>query len=681
MVLGVNHDRKPKKRRLSRSLEEHLPDFFGFPPPSDGAQPFRKCIKEFLGRHARLTLPPSLFPTLMAWRIALRLDLSTVSVDVVEEDVTTSRRPVYCDHCRVVGWSGHPVCRKRYHFIIRADKGESKMSSDADAEAEADDEATIYQSNSCLDDNKHLLHAVVHSNGFGHLLTLNGREGGSPSLAGLHIMDFWDRLSESLSVRKVSVMDVSKKYGLEYRLLHAVSKGHSWYGDWGYHFGAGCYALTQDAYRKAVDTLSAFPLSPFLFHSRQPPTRLHAVISFYQSLSNTEFATFKDLFSCLLSLLRRMRSSDHPHSLASNILCAWTRNDVECLQQAMIKLLLASAAWVSRRALEGAMCKAASSELLDYSLKHLGGKASVNGFVRSRFNPSSTVVEYRLEPWTSMNSISDMDLNYPSKEQVICDLKFLYESLLHPNTMTIYKHQRMRDQVIDSATKLLDCKQFMKFYKPEKMTVEIPRAIQLWCHVQLADQPKGEPVIPPELVVLPHNATVADLKSAATQAFQEVYVMFKRFQAEKLVEYGSIADSFTLKFLVGSGGSILIEGKCQAKYGLTRFRLERGVETWTVDCTCGAKDDDGERMLACDTCSVWQHTRCLGIDSSNAIPSKFVCMRCTNSYQKTDYNSAKQSNSASLSSTSYCRGKAKAAATDACGLRLTSNLTVAFDVL
>ncbi|KAK1348655.1 hypothetical protein POM88_054955 [Heracleum sosnowskyi] len=68
-----------------------------------------------------------------------------------------------------------------------------------------------------LEDTTHLLHGVVHSNGYGHLLRVNGREGGS----------------------RVSVMDVSKKYGLEFCLIHAITKGHSWYGDWGYEFGAG----------------------------------------------------------------------------------------------------------------------------------------------------------------------------------------------------------------------------------------------------------------------------------------------------------------------------------------------------------------------------------------------------------------------------------------------------------
>lgn len=52
------------------------------------------------------------------------------------------------------------------------------------------------------------------------------------------------------------------------------------------------------------------------------------------------------------------------------------------------------------------------------------------------------------------------------------------------------------------------------------------------------------------------------------------------------------------------------------------------METWTLDCRCGAKDDDGERMLACDGCGVWQHTRCVGIDDMCSVPVKFVCCKC-----------------------------------------------------
>lgn len=233
-----------------------------------------------------------------------------------------------------------------------------------------------------------------------------------------------------------------------------------------------------------------------------------------------------------------------------------------------------------------------------------------------------------------MHNGFDLNSNHPSEEQIVCDLKFLYESILHPDTMVNFKPQPMWERLLDSATKLLDSKQFMKDYETDRIAAENPSAIQLWCHVELSDRPKDDLALPPELVVLPLNATVADLKSETTKAFQEVYAMFRRFQAEKLPEFGFIEDSITLKFLVGLSASIRVQGGCRAKQGLHRFRMERGMEKWTVDCTCGAKDDDGERMLACDTCGVWQHTRCAGIDNSDAIPTKFVCLSCFKLYSK-----------------------------------------------
>lgn len=86
------------------------------------------------------------------------------------------------------------MCRKRYHFIIRRE--ESGVPIDDDDDLEMEDWVYLQ-----LEDHTHLLHAVVHSNGYAHLLTLNGREGGSRLLSGRQIMDFWDRLSTSLAVR------------------------------------------------------------------------------------------------------------------------------------------------------------------------------------------------------------------------------------------------------------------------------------------------------------------------------------------------------------------------------------------------------------------------------------------------------------------------------------------------
>ncbi|CAI0555967.1 unnamed protein product [Linum tenue] len=724
---------RPLKRARRNRVTADLHDFLTFPGEElnsssespGGGGPFRETVKAFLARHARLTSPPSLFPSLLTWQTAFRVgdlvdgpDLSplVVALDVVEEDVTRSSASVYCNQCRVVGWSNHPVCRKRYHFIIRANGspsdgfqklcsrcGNSLQLSESrckwcDFVLTTDDLAEWVYSQ--FEDSSHLLHGVVHSNGYGHLLRVNGKEGGSQTLTGTHVMNFWDRLCTSLSVRKVSVMDVSRKYGTEYRLLHAITKGHSWYGNWGYEFGNGSYGLTSETYRQVVETLSRVPLDQILFHGRGPRTSLQAAISFYKSLSNSELLTLKDLFSFLLRLLQEsnMATSESVSTVkrdlggcpSSRVLCAWSRNDVEELQESMIKVLTAASGetkWVARHTLKGVMCKRASPELLDYSLKHLGGKLASNCMmVQARCSPSSYDVEFRLEPVSSA-PFQTLESNYPSRQQVKSDLKFLFDSLVNPETMVQYRPSTTRQTVIDAATKLTDCKEFMKDFKPYQKLVNNPLGIYLMCQVELSDQFKEEnhPTIPPELLVLPWNATVVDLKNEAARAFREVYAMCKRLQVDALLDYGLVEDSFTLKFLIGSTGAVKVKGTCPSKSAVNRYRLERGTENWTVDCTCGAKDDDGERMLACDSCGVWQHTRCIGIENCDPTPDKFMCIRCMNllSHQRSDQKSScsitntEQSSKGSTSqdNVSTCR-EAEAAA-----VKVESNeLTVTFSV-
>lgn len=46
-------------------------------------------------------------------------------------------------------------------------------------------------------------------------------------------------------------------------------------------------------------------------------------------------------------------------------------------------------------------------------------------------------------------------------------------------------------------------------------------------------------------------------------------------------------------------------------------------------CCCGVRDDDGERMIVCDSCGFWVHTRCNGVrDTEEEPPSGFACKPC-----------------------------------------------------
>lgn len=675
-------------KRVKRRVTAELSDFLTFPARSAGVGPFRERVREFLSKHATPPPPPSLFQHLMTWQILFRvgdptMDGAVVCLDVVEEDVASSTS-VYCDQCRVVGWSGNPVCTKRYHFIIKADGhsiggyhkscagcsdilhlSESRCKSCNHVMTAKDVEDWIYHQ---LDNTTHLLHSVVHSNGFGHLLRVNGREGGSRVLSGCHIMDFWDRLCTLLGVRKVSVMDVSKKFGLDYRLLYSVTKGHPWYGDWGYEFGAGSFALTLDAYKAAMDTLSKQPLPNFLSQGRKPRTHLQDVISFYQSLSECELVNIKDLFCFLMNLIRDARKGGssnvnddtckkHRNSTSST-LCAWTRRDIERVEDTMFRVLRAVSGtnWVSWRALRGAVCKvAASPELLDYCLKEIEGKETVDGMVvHAQCNSNSGAIEYRLEQGdvSANNGMSGISVGvtchrarYPSEEQLIRDLRYLYEFLLCPETMV--KDGNRNEVMCSAARKILDCKQFMKDFALEGSGKSSRRGLEnsaisstkiyLSCQFELReDNEEAAAAInlpPPELLVLSPSATVGDLKLVASKAFEDVYLMFRKLVAEELVDYCGVDDSTQVKLLLGSSSlsTVKVRGRCFRKNGgvvYRRFRMERGVERWTVECSCGAKDDDGERMLACDVCGAWHHTRCAGISDSDVVPAKFICRKC-----------------------------------------------------
>jgi hypothetical protein len=53
-------------------------------------------------------------------------------------------------------------------------------------------------------------------------------------------------------------------------------------------------------------------------------------------------------------------------------------------------------------------------------------------------------------------------------------------------------------------------------------------------------------------------------------------------------------------------------------------------EGWTVRCTCGATEDDGEELVECGGgCKTWQHTRCvLGPCAKLARGAAFLCTWC-----------------------------------------------------
>ncbi|KAL0448275.1 UNVERIFIED_CONTAM: PHD finger protein [Sesamum latifolium] len=615
---------RPTKRLVKRRVTADLSDFLTFPTDADlpSPKPFRTTVRAFLTKHALLPPPSSLFPHLLTWQVLFRVgDLAgddggpaVVCLDVVEEDVARSRS-VYCDQCRVVGWSSNPVSAKRYHFIIKADGNsiagynktcagcgdalhmtDSRCKSCNHVMTTEDVEDWMYQQ---LESTTHLLHGVVHANGYGHLLRVNGREGGSRLLSGRHIMNFWDRLCNMLGVSCFST-SICEQKGQCHGCVKEERTGFpvaSFCGErssmvWrlGLSVWAGSFSLTFDDYKMAVANLSSLPLALFQSQGRKPRTRLQDLVSFYQSISERELVTIRDLFCFLMSLIHDgrnapIRADDSPckklKTSESRALCSWTIEDIRRVEDAMFKVLRAvsGSTWVSWRSLRGAVCKVGTPELLDYCLKELKGKQAAPAWL------SLPAVFPTLVPWstgsasvpanTSMNGFPMA--SYPSEERLLRDLKYFYECMLHPETMVFHVPPAKRNLAVSSATKILDCKQFVKDYQPERfLSASKENAVQLLCEVDLMEQPEEcchNP--PPELLVLSSDATIADLKLEAMRAFQDVYLMFRRFQADELVGYGGVDESTQIKLLLGSTEFVRVRGRFLGKNGLGRFRMER----------------------------------------------------------------------------------------------------------
>lgn len=203
-------------------------------------------------------------------------------------------------------------------------------------------------------------------------------------------------------------MDISKKYGIDYRLVHTIANGHPWYGNWGYEFGSASYGLTLDAYKEAITTLSNLSLSLFSHNPRRPRTHLQNVISFYQSISDSKLETLRDLFSFMLRFIQKTHTSyksgrcKNPNFSVSSVFFNLSAKDIESVEQALIKVLQVAACndnWVSKRALKGSLGKTAPPDLLELCLKNLGGMVAANGMVvNTRCNHNTMAIEFRYKP-------------------------------------------------------------------------------------------------------------------------------------------------------------------------------------------------------------------------------------------------------------------------------------------
>ncbi|KAK7819131.1 phd finger protein [Quercus suber] len=426
----------------------------------------------------------------------------------------------------------------------------------------------------------HLLHGLIHCNGFGHLVCINGIEGGS----------------------KTYVADKSWIYGIEF--AQYFERGG------GYRFCCGSFGVAEHYYISAIELLSSLELEVIIedFGKTDKGREIKQIIRHYRDMSETQLVTIKDLLRFMLTiksrapmLINKVTSSPpssitRPPSRLSTKSKPLRKEKSTAYRRFSTVVACMGSRWPTRR-LES------TAEVIVDALKENqahGGMTRQDLRDAARLHIGNTgLLDHVLK---AMNNV--IVGNHVVRRTVTQSLEFW-------NIPSV-----RGSHLVELATQaILESKHFAKewpFVDAEDQYLRfICRLVPRLCGTE-AEMKMVLPV--GEIVVVPMHATVGELKQAVENALKDTYCITDEFDEELL--FGAVE----------SGAELCVRG---IGIGLeNRLRYEGGADNWVVKCECGAQDDDGERMVECDLCEVWQHTRCCGIEDTETVPPLFVCSGC-----------------------------------------------------
>ncbi|KAG0543932.1 hypothetical protein BDA96_02G231500 [Sorghum bicolor] len=650
MVISLGSSRRRKRGEMLFRFESFCQP--GYPAPLAGGGAFRDNVRALLGL-AHLEAGGAHGDT-KCWSFQLELHRhppTVVRLFVVEEVVDASPQR-QCLLCRHVGT--HRVAAVfLFHFVLP----KRELSVEADGLHYGINHGPEKPSKGTATSRGHLLHGVVHLNGFGHLVALHGFEGGSEFVAGHQIMDLWDRICSSLNVRKVSLVDTARKGHMELRLLHGVAYGDTWFGRWGYRFGRPSYGVALPSYQQSLHALQSVPLCVLVPHLSCFSQDLPMVVTKYQAISGHKLLNLGDLLRFMLELRTRLPATSVTamdyRGIMSEASCRWSAKRVDMAARAVVDALRRTeppARWVTRQEVrDAARAYIGDTGLLDFVLKSLGNHIVGNYVVRRAMNPVTKVLEYCLEDVSSVlpavgGGGGKMRVRFQlTRAQLMRDLTHLYRHVLREPSQALTTGAFGAIPV--AARMVLDTKHFVKDYHEGFAPINSVGAGHVHmnlCCTLLVRNGSPELVAPPyETVTLPAHATVGELKWEVQRLFREMYLGLRTFTAESVAGVGVSKDACPVLGLIDVGSAVVIEGTVVEQQQLADEGVQPGNEAAAVsegggdserivDCACGADDEDGERMACCDICEAWQHTRCAGIKDTDDAPHVFVCNRCDN---------------------------------------------------
>uniref|UniRef100_N1R2G2 PHD finger protein n=1 Tax=Aegilops tauschii TaxID=37682 RepID=N1R2G2_AEGTA len=459
----------------------------------------------------------------------------------------------------------------------------------------------------------HLLHGVVHLNGYGHLVALHGFEGGSDFVSGHQIMDLWDRICSALHVRTVSLVDTARKGHMVLRLLHGVAYGDTWFGRWGFRYGRPSYGVALQSYQQSLHALQSIPLCVLEPHLSCFSQELPLVVTKYQAISGHKLLNLGDLLRFMLELRTRL-----PATSVTAMDYRGIMSDASCR-------------WSAKRArAQGAEPGAHHRRVRrdpSGGKNDLGHQTLRQGLPRSGVPPGHGKMRVRF---------------HLTRAQLMRDLVHLYRHVLKEPSQALTTGAFGAIPV--AVRMILDIKHFVKDYH-EGMTATnsgvVGHVYISLCCTLIVRNGSPELVPPYETVTVPAHATVGELKWEVQRLFRDMYLGLRTFTAECVVGIGAGLEASPALGLIGVGSTVVVEGVVgeqqepfeegdERKKAAAVCEGSGDVGERVVDCVCGADDDDGERMACCDICEAWQHTRCAGVADTEDVPHVFLCSRCDN---------------------------------------------------
>ncbi|CAM8946102.1 unnamed protein product [Rhodiola kirilowii] len=577
------------------------------------------------------------------------------------EEVVQALPDYFCVQCICAGWGNHFVSKRRYHLIVPEVGGWGEC-----------------LKNGALSEGQHLLHGMIHCNGFGHLLSMNGIDTNATCLSSEEVMELFDVMCRLLRTRKVTVRDELSKGQMELRLLHIIAYGKSWYGEWGYKFCRGSFGVTEQKYNRSIELLTSLDISKVLSDFSGDEV-LNKIIRCYKDECETQLTTISELLDFMLAYKsihgaqlvpkaesvtctgpptnikkeltsnRVLVSSPKKSSIskytklsswAEMLDCRYPKKRLQSAAQTVVGILKGGqngvlndiGTWqMGRHELREIMRQhVGDTGLIDFVLKSINKVIVGDNIVHRIYNSGTKKLEFAIEslkgssrPISGNDIRNETALQTPLPERapnmVIVPGADVDDDISYIYRCIVrgYKHY---DPVALASQAIIDSKLFVKEWKLEE---EVDDNISTWvvCRVLPSYDELTRflprPLPPGEIIKVAAGIKMKHLKSRLQSALRDTYSIMDEFVVKEVLEYEKGEQLGMHVWVKGSGLDLD-----------NTLTYEAGSCNWKVHChKCGIKEDDGEDMVWCAGCKVLMHARCIGIGNLDQ-SENFLCSKC-----------------------------------------------------